>query len=48
MDRNDEAQVRAAAMIYFARRMISNEETLLMSMGEIIALYSICVRRQLF
>ncbi len=39
MTREREADIRAAAMVYFARRMIRPEETITMSLGEIAMLY---------
>jgi hypothetical protein len=39
MTKEREAEIRATAMIYFAERAISYDETLRMSVEEIIAMY---------
>jgi hypothetical protein len=40
LTRDREAGIRAAAVIYFAQRMIPAEETIVMSLAEIAMLYA--------
>ena len=44
MTRARKAEIRAAAMVYFAQRMIRPEETISMSFDEIAMLYAYLAR----
>ncbi len=46
MTREREAMIRAAAMVYFAQRMIPPEETIAMNLDEIAMLYAYLARRE--
>ena len=47
MTREREAEIRAAAMVYFAQRMNPPEETIAMSLDEIALLYAYLARQEI-
>jgi hypothetical protein len=47
LTREREAEIRAAAMVYFAQRMIPPEETIAMSLDEIALLYAYLARQEI-